>query len=821
MRSLFAFGDRVWNDARFGWRMLIARPGFSAVAMLSIALGIGATTGIFSVIYAVLMNPYPYRDFDRIGWLYTPTATGALWQLNYSPVQYLELKNRVRTMEEEIAIVRRDAVFGGKNLMPEVVKQEDCSSNFFDFFGVPPLLGRVFTAKEFPAEREPDAVAVISYKFWQQTFQGDAGVLGRKILLGAKEYTIVGVMPTRFTWHDRDVYTPMLVRPSPQDYVDIYYRVRPGVTRSQITAEFDPIFREFRKHVPAYFYPEGSVRPEWVTIHDGVLGKFATTLLVLFGAVLLLLLIGCGNVANLLLARAAVRQGEIAIRVSIGATRGRLIQQMLTESVMLAVSGGIAGVALAFLAIRVVVALMPEHAVPHEAAIEVSWPVLWFAAALSVLTGIVFGLAPALHASSKNQMEALKSVSRGSGTSASRKRLQNLLMIFEVTFSLVLLTGAGLAVKGLVLLQQQRLGYDPGHVLAFRVQIGEGKYADWASQNAFYERLMAEFRRQPGVVDAAVSLTGTPPWNGFGSKLILDDRPASEAVLGRGNLVSSRYFQMLHVPLLRGRLVNQDDVLRANRVAVISQDSATRWFANKDPIGRHIRVDLFDQNLPRLMYKPPQFVNSFEIVGVVGTARNRGQRDQPEPAVFMPYSILTSPYNATLIRTTMDPAKFISQAREVVRSVDASSPIMATLTLQDWLDAGTAYPRFSTFLFGVFGAAGMLLAAAGVFSVVSYSVAQHTREFGLRMALGAQPSDVLRLVLASTGRTLSIGLIIGVVLSVFVSRALENRMEGMGSGDIFLFMLVSLVLVVVALAACLLPARSATLIAPLEALRCD
>lgn len=821
MPSLYAFCDRLLHDMRFGWRMLIARPGFSGVAMLSIALGIGATTAIFSVVYAALMDPYPYRAADRIGWLATPTRTGDMWQLNYSPAQFLDLKSRMRSMEDEIAIVRRDAVLTGKDVSPEVVRQEDCSSNFFDFFGVPPLFGRVFTARDFPAGREPDPVAVISYNFWQHSFQGDPGVLGRRILLAGKEYTIIGLLPIRFTWHDRDVYTPIDVRPGPQEYVDIYFRVRPGVTRRQITAEFDPIIREFRKHVPPYFYPEGGVRPEWVTIHDGILGKFATTLLVLFGAVLLLLLIACGNVANLLLARAAVRQGEIAIRASIGATRGRLIQQVLTESIMLALSGGIAGVLLAFLAIRVVVALMPLHAVPHEAVIAVNWPVLWFAAGISVLTGIIFGLAPALHVSAGGQAEVLKSITKGSGTGMSRKRLQDALMIFEVTLSLVLLTAAGLAVKGLIVLQQKRLGYDAAHVLTFRVAINEGKYAQWASQCAFYEQLLDRFSRLPGAVEAAVSVSGTPPWNGFGSKLLLDDRPASEAVMGRANLVSGRYFQTMRVPLLRGRLLNQDDVLRANRVAVISQDYAARAFRNKSPMGRHLEVDLFNQPLPRQMWKAPQFVNSFEIVGVVGTARNRGLRDQPEPAIFLPYSILCSPYNAVFIRTGPDPLKFVGQAREAVKSVDANTPLMAVLTLQDWLNAATAYPRFSTFLFGVFGGVGMLLASAGVFSVVSYAVSQRTREFGLRMALGAQPRDVLRLVLASTARVLLMGLSAGILLSIFASRALENQMEGMGRADASLFVAVPSVLIVVTFAACFMPARSATLVAPIDALRND
>lgn len=820
MQTLLASWDRLRQDVRYGWRMLLARPGFTSVAVLSIALGIGATTAIFSVVHAVLMDPYPYRAADRIGWLGTPNPKGGgMWHLNYSPAQYLEVRSRTRAMEDEMAIVRVDAVLGGKDLLPEVVRQENCSTNFFDFFGVPPLLGRVFTAKDFAVGQEPDQVAVIGYKFWQHAFQASRSVIGRKILLSDKEYTIIGVLPIRFTWDDGDTYTPMSIRPGLQEYVDVFYRAKRGVTPQQIAAEFTPMFQVFRKQVPRYFYPEGSVRAEWVSIQNGTLGKFEMTLLALFAAVFLLLLIACGNVANLLLARAAAREGEMAVRVSMGASRFRLIRQMLTESVLLAVTGGVFGVLLAYAGVKAVVQLMPVHAVPHEAVIAVNWQVLWFAAAVSVLTGIIFGLAPALHVSGATHAETLKSSSKGSGTGGGRRRLHDLLMIVEVTLSLVLLTGAGLAVKGLIALQQQRLGYDAGHMLTFRLAIPDGKYTQWASLRAFYEQTLDRFRSMPGVTAAAVTESGTPPYNGFATKLMLDDRPASESVMGRMNLIGAEYFETLHVPILRGRFIDQNDIARARQVAVVSQDYATRCFGAQSPLGRHVGVDLFNQRLPRQILKASTFVNSFEIVGVVGTTKNRGLRDEPEPAVFLPYSLLCTPYNAIFIRTKSEPMAMLNQARAAVNRVDPHVPIMAERTMQDWVDAGTAYPRFATFLFGVFGGVGMLLAAAGVFSVVSYAVAHRTREFGLRMALGARPGDVLQLVLRSTAQVLVVGLLLGLVLSVFATRALENRMEGMGTADVSLYIGVPVVLIAATLVACVLPARSATLIQPMEALR--
>jgi predicted permease len=804
------FWERLAQDLRYGCRMLLAKPGFTAVAVLSLALGIGATTSIFSVVYAVLIDPYPYRAADRIGSLTLTDKKGGQRGFGYTKAQYLELKSRVRSMEDMAAIDRRQVVMGGTGL-PQVVVQGVSSPNFFDFFGVPVLFGRAFS-QEGP-------VTVISYKFWQSEFHGSRDVLGQKIRLDKTVYTIIGMLPVRFTWMDVDAYTPMDMRPSTLDFVNVFYRIRAGVTQQQVAAEFQPILEQFRKQGPTYLYPDGPFKVSFQNVNEGILGKFANTLLALFGAVALLLLIACGNVANLLLARAAAREGEMAIRTSIGATRRRLIRQLLTESVLLALAGGAFGVAFAYGGVRAVAALMPEYSIPHEAVIALNFPVLWFALGVSVLTGIVFGLAPALQVSSSTQSETLRSSGKGAGVSAHRRRLHDALMIVEITLSLVLLTGAGLAVKGLLALEGSALGYDPNNVLTFLLPIGEGSYTQWGTRQAFLHDVLDRLRRLPGVQTAAASQTGTPPWNGGTSKATLDDRPASEAPQIRWNLVSDGYFESIHTRLLRGRLFTESDMSRANPVAVVTDDLVARYFAGKDPLGRHIQLDLLKQPIPPTYLKPPQSNVSFEIVGVVGVARNRGLKDPPEPAMFIPYPMLLGPGTFIFMRTKGDPLAMANQARAAVKSVDANQPITLVRTLEQWLETATAYPRFATFLFGVFGGIGTLLAAAGVFSVVSYAVAQRSREFGIRMALGAEPRDVFRLVLVTTGKVVALGLAVGLGLGILASRSLTGRMEGMGAPDPYLFISVPVVLIVATLLACFLPARSATLIQPVDALR--
>jgi predicted permease len=819
MPLLATFLDQLAQDVRYGVRMLVSKAGFTAVAVLSIALGIGATTAIFSVVYAVLIDPYPYRAADRIGQLRLTGKKDSSRGITYSKAQYIDVKTRVRSMEDAAAVDSGEVVMTGTG-MAEVVRREYCSPNFFDFFGVPPLFGRAFTEKESRPGTAPEPIAVLSYKFWQRAFLGRPDVLGKTVRLNDKVYTVIGVLPVRFTWNDVDVYVPMDMHPSTSEYVNVFYRIRPGVSQEQINNELKPIIEEYRKQAPRYMYPEDAFQVKFLNVNDGILGKFANTLLALFGAVALLLLIACGNVANLLLARAATRGGEMAVRVSIGATRPRLVRQLLTESVLLALTGGLFGIALAYGGIRIVIALMPEYSIPHEAVIALNLPVLWFAFGASMLTGIVFGLAPALQASSDTQVAALRDSGRGAGVGAGRRRLHDSLIAVEITLSLVLLTGAALAIRGLFALQGQTLGYNPQNALTFLIPLSEGHYTQWANRLALYQNIVSQLRRSPQVQAAAVIATGTPPYNGFRSKAILDDRSAAEAGEIRVNLVQDGYFAAVGTKLLRGRDLTEADVLQGRPVVVVTEDMVKRDFAGgKDAIGRHIQVDIFNQPIPPQLLKSPRFNNSFEIVGVVATARNEGLNEPAAPAIFIPYSILLPSNTFIIARTKGDPNALVGTAREAVRAADPNQPITLTRTLEGWLDTATAYPRFATFLFGIFGAVGMLLAAAGVFSVVAYSVAQRTREFGIRMALGAEPRDVLKLVIFTAGRVLAAGLLVGLALSIVASRMLTGRMEGMGTADPLLFVLICAVLAVATMAACFLPARSATRVQPMEALR--
>ena len=813
--------DALRQDLRYGFRMLLAKPGFALVALISIALGIGATTAIFSVVYAVLIDPYPYRAADRIGQLILTSKKNHSRGIGYSKAQYLDLKARVRAMEDAAAIDSGEAIMTGRGLA-EVVERGYCTPNFFDFMGVPTLFGRSFTAKEARQNAAASPVAVVSYKFWQHSFQGRPDILGQQVRLNDTVYTVIGVLPIRFTWMDLDVYVPMDMRPSTRDYINVFYRVRPGVSQDQINTEFQPILREFRRQVPRYMYPEDAFTIKFQNVNEGILGKFQNTLLALFGAVTLLLFIACGNVANLLLARAATREGEMAIRISIGASRPRLVRQLLTESVLLALAGGLFGIALAYGGVRAIVALMPEYSIPHEAIVALNWPVLWFALGVSVLTGFIFGLAPAMQASGETQAETLRGSGRGTSVGARRRRLHDSLIVAELTLSLVLLTGAGLAIRGLLTLQSQSLGYDPQHALTFLMPLSEGHHAQWANRLALYQNILGKLRRSPQVEAAAVSGSGTPPYNGFGTKAILDDRPASQAPEVRVNLTQDGYFAAVGTRLLRGRDLSEADVLQGRPVAVITEDMVKRDFpGGKDPIGHHIQVDLFNQSIPPQYLKAPHFNNSFEIVGVAGSARNRGLNDPSVAAMFIPYSILVPPSIFVIARTKGDANALIGPARAAVRAVDRNQPITLTRTLEGWLNTATAYQSFATFLFGIFGAIGLFLAAAGVFSVVSYAVSHRTREFGIRMALGAEPRDVLKLVLLAIGRMLAVGLLVGLGLSVLAARSLADRLQGMGTADPLLFVVIPAVLIATTLGACFMPARSATRIQPMEALRHD
>jgi len=473
----------IFQDIRYALRQLAKSRVSTTVAILSLALGIGATTAIFSVVYAVLVDPYPYAGAERIGGAHVLNAKGDHYT-GYTMAEYLEMKARAKGVESMILNNRRSVVMTEAGL-PEAVIQEDFSPNAFQFFGVPPLFGRTFSPQDAGDESKVEPVAVLSYLFWQRHFSGRHDVLGQQIRLNDKFFTVIGVLPVRFTWNDADVYVPMEIHPGTEERFGMVLKVKPGIPKQQINAEFQSFHEKFVKTAPSFAYPEPPFRTEFMSVNEGILGKFANTLLALLAAVGFLLLIACANIANLLLARASARQGEIAVRVALGAGRKRVIQQLLTESVMLSVTGGALGVALAYGGVKAVVALMPEYSVPHEAAIAINVPVLCFAAAVSVLTGILFGLAPALQLSSQNQATFLKDAGRDSASGTAGRRLRDVLIVSEVILSLVLLTGAALAAAGMLELTRQKLGYQPKGVLTIYVPVPAARYPEWSQRQPF------------------------------------------------------------------------------------------------------------------------------------------------------------------------------------------------------------------------------------------------------------------------------------------------------------------------------------------------
>lgn len=807
----------LFQDIRYALRLLVKSRVSTTLGVLSLALGIGATTAIFSVVYAVLVDPYPYAGAERIGGAHVLNATGDHY-IGYTIAEYLEVKARAKSVENMIVFDRRSVVMTEAGL-PEAVIQEDFSPNAFEFFGVPPLFGRTFSSQDAGDESRVEPVVVLSYLFWQRHFSGRRDVLGQQIRLNDKFFTVIGVLPVRFTWNDADVYVPMEIHPGSEERFGLVLKVKSGISKEQINAEFQSFHEKFSKTAPSFAYPEAPFRTEFMSVNEGILGKFANTLLALLAAVGFLLLIACANVANLLLARASARHGEIAVRVALGAGRKRVIQQLLTESVILSVMGGVLGVALAYGGVKVVVALMPEYSVPHEAVIAINVPVLCFAVAVSVLTGILFGLAPALQLSSQNQAVFLKAAGRDSGAGSAGQRLRNVLIVSEVALSLVLLTGAALAAAGMLELTGQKLGYQPKGVLTLYVPVPTAHYPQWSQRRALFTNILEHLRKIPSVESVAAAATGVPPYSGVGLKFDMDGLPPGTQI--RVNLVSEGYFNTVGIPLLKGRYFDAADVTRATPVAVVTEDMVKKYFPpGQDPIGRLIRVDLPTDGLPPGFVKPPETSTAYQIVGVCGTARNSGLRDAPEPAVYLPFSHLFPPGMMFAIRTTKsDPLALSNGAREAVSAVDPSQPIAFIRTMEDLLGTAVAYPRFATFLFGIFGAIGLTLACTGIFSVVSYAVSRRTREFGIRMALGATPGNVLRLIVASTGRVLVVGFMLGAILSVVSDRALAGKLEGIGVASPSLLVAITSVLAVAALLACAVPARSATKVQPVDALR--
>jgi predicted permease len=805
-------------DLRFTFRLFRNDISFSLVAIGSMALGIGATSAIFSLIYAVLFDPFPYRDADHI---IAPTFSdqrgenGDSW---YPVDDFLDLRESTRTLEDAFLADSREFVATGG--LTEHVKGFAYSPNFFDFMGVPALLGRTFGPGDIPVPASPPPITVLSYLFWQRHFQGDPGIVGRTIELNRQPYTILGVLPPRFTWDDADVYVPLPLVAGSKRRMTLMARIKPGLALAAAGEELQAMTERFAERSPGVYPKEFHIRPK--RLSDFVLGPFRGTLLILLAAVGCLLLIAIGNVSILLLARASVRQKEVAVRLALGASRGRVIRQLLTESIALSAAGGLLGVLMAYQGVPAIVALMPEHAVPHEAVIHVNGAVVLFSFVISVFAGTLFGMAPALQLAKSDLRESMAESGRALSGSGRVGRIRGMLIVSEVALTMVLLVGAGVAVRGLVALLDTPLGYDPSNVAFFPVSMREGAYPTWQARRDYFDGILEKVRALPGVESATATLSATPPWIGFETPFETRGQaqpdPNQTTLVG---LVAGDYFSTLNVLLLRGRDFSEDDFARVEHVAVLNEVMQRKYFPSGDPVGQRIRVPALRAEGNPSVGTPPQDDEWLEIIGVVASARNRGLREEPRPAIYIPYTLALRPGGgAFMVRTAGDPQSLFNALRRQVLAVDDLQPAMAMTTLQEVLASSQfAYPRFSTILFTIFAVVGLLLAATGLYSVVSYTVTQRTPEFGVRMAMGAARTDILRLVGGMTAKLMLTGMAIGLAASLALSRVIAHYVQGWDPNDPVAFAAVALLLMAVALAACWLPARRATGIEPVNALR--
>ncbi|HKS29938.1 MAG TPA: ABC transporter permease [Pyrinomonadaceae bacterium] len=794
----------LWQDVRFGLRMLIKNPGFALVTIITIALGIGANAAIFSVINGVLLRPLPYPEPERL----------VAMRSNMSVLNLEDFRARTQSFEEGGGAVLQPLDYTG-GAEPVQVQAALSTAGLFKVLGARAALGRVISPEEdrVGAER----VVVLSYGFWQQQFGGDKNIIGRTIPLSGGEYTVVGVMAPDFVLpHGKpDVFTsvrvtnPVASAARGAHFLRNYWRLKPGVTIAQAQGEMAAIEKELEQLDPV---ENKNRRIVPVPLHERVVGDTRPALLILFGAVGLVLLIACANFANLLLARSASRQQEILIRTALGAGRMRLVTQLLTESVMLSILGGAVGLVFAMWGVDLLMSFQPES-LPRLDSIGLDGRVLLFTLGVSVLTGLVFGLVPAWNASRANVSEALKEGGRASTSGVSRHRFSNLLVVSELALAIVLLIGAGLLIKGFWRLSQVESGFNPDGLVSMRIELPEARYKDIATQTQFRERVLQSVGSLPGAEAAMISeipLVGESLFQNF----VIEGQP----VLAPGEepelhtrTVMGDYFRLMSIPLLKGRALSSQDRDGSMLVAVINEAMAREFFKDKEPLGARLRWARGEQQ---------QWVT---IVGVVGDVHHFGLNQPDEPAVYTPYAqtaFAWKRWQYLVVRSNaQSPASLVESVKKQVWSIDSQLPLTKVRTLREVVAKSMTPQRFYMTLLGIFAGVALLLACVGIYGVISYSVTQRTHEIGIRMALGASARDVLGMVLRQ-GMLLTVaGVAIGLLASFALTRLMAAMLFGVTATDPLTFVSVSAILAAVALLSCYLPARRATRVDPMVALR--
>ena len=799
------------NDLRYAFRQLLKNPGFTAVAVLTLALGIMATTAMYSVIYAVVLDPFAYKDVDHLMSVkvWNPGEQG--YRTYYSTDQFLEIAERSSIFEGVIASTISDVVWTGEG-DPQRLRGNYGTPNTFQVMGVPPLLGRTI----MPSDGEPAAgpVCVLGYRFWQRQFGGDPNVVGRQLRLNDKARTVVGIMPKRFMWRGADVYLPIVFERGRVVEgvrgVHLLGRLKSGVTGTQAEADLRPIIEDLRKHEPAQF-PE-KWRVGLLSFKETFPSSIRENLWILFGAVGLLLLIACANVSNLLLSKASARQKEMAVRAALGASRSRLLRQLLTESLILAVAGAVLGVVLAFGGLQAILTLVPPDTVPDESEIALNTPVLFFTLVVSALTSILFGLAPALHICTRDLANSLRETGRGVAGSIRQALLRQGLVVAEVALSLILLVGASLMIRTFLAMQDVQLGFRADRLLTMRVPLSEQRYPDPQRRTVFFQELLDRVSAIPGVKAVGLNTSVHPLWN-WGLPVEVPGSTQEDTRPVVIHQISPDYTRALGIALVEGRLFAGSEVNNKQHLAVVNQTFARTRLDGREPLGRTVRI-------PRLKQAPFAIEDdSFQIVGVVKDTLNRGLRDQVMPEIYVPFTLLGFADRVVAL-TQGDPTSVIRAVLGQVYALDRNQPVTDVRTIEAVLnDEIYAGPRFNLTLFSVFAGLGLTLAVIGIYGVMSNSVAQQTHDIGVRMAIGATPGHIAGMIVKNGSRLLLGGIALGLAGGFLTARLLSRQIWNVSPFDPISFSVVSLVLLAAGLLACVWPARRAASIDPMVALR--
>ena len=808
--------ESLLKDIHYGVRLLLKHPGFTTIVVVTLALGIGASTAIFSVVNSVVLRRLPYRNSERMVAIQELNPKGEKVQV--TAANFLDWRSQ-NTVFEHLAAIKTTTANLALTDQAERIDIAQTSANFFSIFGIAADYGRLFIASDEQAGHAP--IVVISHSLWQRRFGGDKEIVGKAITLDGKSYTVAGIAPAGFQYPGKTEawLPPLKLVPELNERMDVTQSrgmgylaavalLKQGTSLKQAAGEMETITGRLRQQ-----YPDTNNRRfnRVVSLHEHLVGETGPMLWLLFGAVTFVLLIACANVANLLLANASSRQKEMAIRSALGASRLRVMRQLFTESTIVALLGGAGGLLLAWSGLALITKLLPGD-FPRLREISIDWRVLGFTFAASMLTAFLFGLAPALHISKTDVQETIKESGRGTAGSLRRSRLRQALIIAEVALSVVLLAGAGLLFRSFIQLQSVNTGFVSQHVLTARLSPSGANYSNDSDYLTFYDRAMQRISALPGVQDVGVINTlplSKGPTVGFrieGRALTTPDKwPGANY-----RSVSPNYFRAMSIPVMQGRAFTERDTDQAPLAMIINQALAQRDFPGENPVGKRISFGNTDNN------RQPVW---FEIVGVAANVRSLELREEPQPELY--FSFLQNPFEgmSVVIRTIVEPEGLAAAIRQVVNEVDRSVPVSDFQTMDHIVSESVTQPRFNLFLLGLFSVIALLLSAAGIYGVTAYVVTQRTHELGIRLALGAQVGDVLRMILGQGMAVISIGIVLGLVAAFCLMRLMKSLLFGVSESDPLTFVAITLLLTFVALVACYIPARRATTVDPLVALR--